>query len=89
MMPPTPRPPPAFTCAEPGPWQFSQSNLPFCVLPMRPISVFLNSAIWLAWQVKQTLSPTKVGFDRRGSVFLPPATGPLCGGSQAAGVSSL
>ena len=35
-MPPTPRPPPALTCAEPGPWQFSHSNmpLPFGVAPM-------------------------------------------------------
>ena len=59
MIPPTPRPPPAFTCAEPGPWQFSQANLPGCVMLMRPIRVFLNSAVWLAWQVRQTLSPTK------------------------------
>ena len=82
MMPPTPRPPPALTCAEPGPWQFSQSNLPFCVLPMRPISVFSNAAAWLAWQVKQTLPPTKVASTGALECF-PPATGPF--GRRAAG----
>ena len=58
MMPPTPRPPPAAACAEPGPWQFSQANLPGWVMLMRPIRVFLNSAVWVAWQPTQTLSPT-------------------------------
>ena len=60
MIPPTPRPPPAFACAEPGPWQFWQSNMPFFVLPMRPISVFSKAAAFEAWQVKQTLPSTTV-----------------------------
>src|ERR1035437_1424426 len=76
MIPPTPRPPPAFACAEPGPWQFSQSNLPFCVLPMRAISVFSNAAAWLEWQVKQPCAPTT--WASTGAVeCLPPATGPF------------
>ena len=58
-MPPTPRPPPAFTWAEPGPWQFSHSNLPFWAPPILPISVFLNSAISGAWQVAQAWEPMK------------------------------
>ncbi len=56
-MPPTPRPPPAFTCAEPGPWQFSHSNLPFWTPPILPISVFLNSAINGAWHFSQAWEP--------------------------------
>ena len=59
MMPPTPRPPPAVTCSEPGPWQFSHSNLPLrVVLLIRPISVLLKAAAWAAWQPRQTLLPT-------------------------------
>ena len=34
-MPPTPRPPPNLACSEPGPWQFSQANLPGWVMLMR------------------------------------------------------
>src|SRR5471032_1386863 len=75
-MPPTPRPPPALTCAEPGPWQFSQSNLPCCVFPIRPISVLPNASAWVVWQPKQTCLPTKVA--STGALdFLPPAMGPL------------
>src|SRR5450755_2773461 len=59
MIPPTPRPPPNFTCCEPGPWQFSQANLPGWVLPIRPIKVLENDSAWPAWQVAQTFSPTK------------------------------
>src|SRR5664279_6514433 len=58
-MPPTPRPPPALTCAEPGPWQFSHSNLPFWAPPIFPISVLLNSAISGEWQVAQACEPMK------------------------------
>ena len=60
MSPPTPRPPPAFTCAEPGPWQLSHSNLPFWVLLSLPISVWLNWVASFAWQVVQAFEPTFV-----------------------------
>src|ERR1017187_3558372 len=59
MMPPTPRPPPSFTCWEPAPWQFSQANLPGWFFPIRPIRVLENDSAWPAWQVAQTFSPTK------------------------------
>ena len=81
VIPPTPRPPPAFTCADPGPWQFSQSNLPFCVFPIRPMSVWLNSSACLAWQVAQTFAPTEVA--STGTLgCVPPATGPFFGAAE-------
>src|SRR5262245_7109895 len=61
LIPPSPwhgAHPTAWTWAEPGPWQLSQSSLPlWLVLAMRPISVLPNDVACGVWQNRQAFAP--------------------------------